>query len=81
MADPSYLSRPPIVLRGIPASPGIGIGKAFVLKEEALVLRISRSLGRKVTKCEKEIQRFRQGSNKTRVEIDQTRDKSSQSAG
>ena len=44
------------VLRGIAASPGIGIGKALVLKEEALSY-IFRALSREETK--KEIQRFR----------------------
>jgi len=70
MAD--LRSRPPIVLRGIPASPGIGIGKAFVLKEEALSY-VFRALQKDEVK--REIQRFRQAVAKTRVEIDQTRDK------
>ena len=65
-------SRPPIVLRGIPASPGIGIGKAFVLKEEALSY-VFRALSKDEVK--KEIQRFRQAVAKTRLEIDQTREK------
>jgi len=66
------MSRPPIVLRGIPASPGIGIGKAFVLKEEALSY-VFRALSKDEVK--KEIQRFRQSVVKTRMEIIQTRDK------
>src|SRR5882672_1819961 len=65
-------SRPPVVLRGIPASPGIGIGKAYVIKEEALSY-VFRALSRDEVK--KEIQRFRQAVIKTRTEIVQTRDK------
>src|SRR5271165_862633 len=65
-------SRPPVVLRGIPASPGIGIGKAFVLKEEALSY-VFRALTKDEVK--KEIHRFRQAVAKTRTEIDQTRDR------
>src|SRR5882672_11126174 len=60
------------VLRGIPASPGIGIGKAFVFKEEALSY-VFRALSRDEVK--KEIQRFRQAVAKTRTEILQSRDK------
>jgi phosphotransferase system enzyme I (PtsI) len=71
MAD-SRPSRPPIVLRGIPASPGIGIGKVFVIKEEALSF-VFRALSKDEVK--KEIQRFRQAVAKTRIEIDETRDK------
>src|ERR1017187_273374 len=70
MAD--HGSRPPVVLRGIPASPGIGIGKAFVLKEEALSY-VFRALTKDEIK--REIQRFRQAVGKARVEIEQTRDK------
>ncbi len=66
------LSRPPIVLRGIAASPGIGIGKAFILKEEALSY-VFRALSKEEVK--KEIQRFRMAVSKTRTEIDLTRDK------
>ena len=65
-------SRAPVVLRGIPASPGIGIGKAFVLKEEALSY-VFRALSKEEVK--KEILRFRQAVAKTRTEIDQTREK------
>src|SRR5690242_1379556 len=61
-----------IVLRGIPASPGIGIGKAFLLKEESFSY-VSRSLARDEVK--KEIHRFRQAITKTRAEILQTREK------
>jgi phosphotransferase system enzyme I (PtsI) len=71
MAD----SRPPtksLVLRGIPASPGIGIGKAFVFKEEALSYEF-RALNR--DEVRKEIQRFRLAVGKTRTEILQNRDK------
>jgi phosphotransferase system enzyme I (PtsI) len=71
MVDPRG-TRPAIVLRGIPASPGIGIGKAFVLKEEALSY-VFRAIPRDELK--KEIQRFRQAVSKTRLEIDQTREK------
>jgi len=60
-------------LRGIAASPGIGIGKAFVVKEEALsyVFRALTS----GSEVKKEIQRFRQASAKTRSDILQTREK------
>src|SRR3954465_7479662 len=61
-----------LVLRGIPASPGIGIGKAFVFKEEALSY-VFRPLGRDDVR--KEIQRFRQAVMRTRTEIIQSRDK------
>jgi phosphotransferase system enzyme I (PtsI) len=60
------------VLRGIPASPGIGIGKAFVFKEEALSY-VFRALTREEVK--REVQRFRQAVAKTRIEIIQSRDK------
>jgi len=70
MTDPR--SRPPIILRGIPASPGIGIGKAFLIKEEALSYTYQ-SISKEDVK--KEIQRFRQAVAKSRTEIDQTRDK------
>jgi len=65
-------SRSPVILRGVPASPGIGIGKVFLIKEEALSY-VFRALSRDDVK--KEIQRFRQAVNKTRTEIGQTRDK------
>src|SRR5438132_6484365 len=65
-------SRPPVVLRGIPASPGIGIGKAFVYKEEALSY-VFRPLAKEEVK--KEILRFRQALTKTRADINQNRDK------
>src|SRR5580700_10307632 len=71
MPDPRA-SRPPVVLRGIPASPGIGIGKVFVLKEEALSY-VFRALSK--DEVRKEIQRFRQAIAKTRTEIIETRDK------
>src|SRR5689334_2334568 len=71
MADPRA-SRPPIVLRGIPASPGIGIGKAYVMKEEALSY-VFRALSKDEVK--REIQRFRQAVARTRTEITQTREK------
>jgi phosphoenolpyruvate-protein phosphotransferase (PTS system enzyme I) len=61
-----------MVLRGIPASPGIGIGKAFVFKEEALSY-VFKSLRRDDVR--KELQRFRQAVAKTRTEILQSRDK------
>ena len=60
------------VLRGIAASPGIGIGKAFVFKEEALSYEF-RALAR--DEVRKEIQRFRQAVGKTRTDILQSRDK------
>src|SRR4029077_1184318 len=61
-----------IFLRGIPASSGIGIGKAFVFKEESLSY-VFRSLSR--DEVRKEIQRFRQSVAKTRTEILQSREK------
>ena len=66
------VARSPVVLRGIPASPGIGIGKAFILKEEALSY-VFRSLSKDEVK--KEIQRFRTAVLKTRNEFVQTREK------
>src|SRR5690242_6961435 len=71
MPDTS-LSRSPVVLRGIAASPGIGIGKAFIMKEEALSY-VFRALSKDEVK--KEIQRFRAAVAKTRTEIGLTRDK------
>jgi phosphotransferase system enzyme I (PtsI) len=71
MAD-LHGSRPPVVLRGIAASPGIGIGKAYVMKEEALSY-VFRALSKDEVK--KEIQRFRLAVAKARAEIDQTREK------
>ena len=71
MADPRP-SRPPVVLRGIAASPGIGIGKAFVLTEESMSY-VFRALSK--DEVRKEVQRFRQAVAKTRLEIDQTREK------
>jgi phosphoenolpyruvate-protein phosphotransferase (PTS system enzyme I) len=71
MSDPKTESKS-IVLRGIAASPGIGIGKAFILKEEALSY-----VYRRVQRDEvrKEIARFKAAVAKTRTEINQTRDK------
>ncbi|HVO33868.1 MAG TPA: phosphoenolpyruvate--protein phosphotransferase [Elusimicrobiota bacterium] len=60
------------ILRGIAASPGIGIGKAFVLKEEALSY-VFRALSRDEVK--REIQRLRQAMARTRNDIHATRDK------
>ena len=65
-------SRAPIVLRGVAASPGIGIGKAYLIKEEALSY-VFRALSKDDVK--KEILRFRQAVAKTRTEIDHTREK------
>ncbi len=61
-----------VVIRGIAASPGIGIGKAFVLKEEALSY-VYRAIAREDVR--KEIQRFRQALVRTRADILQTREK------
>lgn len=72
MVDLSKSSRPPVVLRGVAASPGIGIGKAFVYKEEALTY-VFKPVAREDVK--KEIQRFRQAVAKTRTDIGETRDK------
>jgi phosphotransferase system enzyme I (PtsI) len=60
------------VLRGIPASPGIGIAKAFVLKEEALSY-VFRPVPR--NEIRREIQRFRNAVEKTRADILQTRER------
>lgn len=68
----AHTSRPPIVLRGIPASPGIGIGKVFLMNEEALSY-VFRALPKEEVK--KEIQRFRMAVLKTRSEFVQTREK------
>ncbi len=65
-------SSKPIVIRGIAASPGIGIGKAFVIQEEALSY-VFRPLGREEVR--KEIQRFRQAVGRTRTDVLQTREK------
>src|SRR3974390_1800017 len=62
----------PIVLRGVAAAPGIGIGRAFVVKEESLSF-VARRLTREEVR--REIQRFRQAIAKTRTEILQTRDR------
>jgi len=61
-----------VIIRGIAASPGIGIGKAFLLKEEALSY-IFRALSREEVK--REIQRFRSAIAKTRTDILETREK------
>ncbi len=61
-----------IILRGIPASPGIGIGKAFVLSEEDLSYT-RRSIKKENVK--KEITRFRQALAKTKTDINQSRDR------
>ena len=61
-----------VVIRGVAASPGIGIGKAFLLKEEALSY-IFRALAREEVK--REIQRFRVAITKTRTDILATREK------
>jgi phosphotransferase system enzyme I (PtsI) len=70
MAEPEPTKS--IVLRGIAASPGIGIGKAFVVKEEALSY-VFRALSRDEVK--REIQRFRIAVGRTRADIVQTRDR------
>jgi phosphoenolpyruvate-protein phosphotransferase (PTS system enzyme I) len=62
----------PTVLRGVAASPGIGIGKVYLLKEEALSYE-HRTLQRDEVRGE--IQRFRTAVNKTRTEIRQTRER------
>lgn len=59
-----------VILRGIAASPGIGIGRAFIIQEEALSY-VFRSLSKDEIK--KEIQRFRQAIAKTRADILETR--------
>lgn len=61
-----------IVVRGVAASPGIGIGKAFVMKEESLAYEL-----RKLAKSDvkKEIRRFQSAIDKTRHDILETRDR------
>lgn len=61
-----------VIIRGVAASPGIGIGKAFLMKEEALSY-IFRALSREEVK--REIQRFRAAIAKTRTDILETREK------
>lgn len=65
-------SRPPVVLRGIPASPGIAIGKAYVIREDSFS-HTQRLLPREEVK--KEVQRFRQAVTKTRADILQNRER------
>jgi phosphotransferase system enzyme I (PtsI) len=55
------------IFRGIAASPGIGIGKVFLLKEEELVI-VRRSIEKDGLK--KEIQRFRRALDKTKEEME-----------
>jgi phosphotransferase system enzyme I (PtsI) len=66
------ITHPPIVLRGIPAAPGIAIGKAFIIKEDSFG-HTRRSLARDEVK--KEIQRFRVSVTKTRADIRQNRER------
>jgi len=68
----SLPSQSPIVLRGIPASPGIAIGKAFVIKEDSFG-HTRRTLAREEVR--KEVQRFRSAVNKTRADILQNRER------
>ena len=72
MAIKSLPLHPPIVLRGIPASPGIAIGKAFVIREDSFG-HTRRALAREEVK--KEVQRFRQAVAKTRTDILQNRER------
>lgn len=72
MSESARPSRPPVVLRGIAASPGIGIGKAYVMTEESMSY-VYRTLTRDDVK--KEVQRFRAAVAKTRTDIDSTREK------
>jgi phosphotransferase system enzyme I (PtsI) len=72
MSIESLPTQPPIVLRGIPASPGIAIGKAFVIREDSFG-HTRRTLAREQVK--KEIVRFRQAVTKTRADILQNRER------
>src|ERR1700679_524690 len=68
----SITTHPPVVLRGIPAAPGIAIGKAFVIKEDSFG-HTRRTLARDEVK--KEIQRFRLAVGKTRADIRENRER------
>lgn len=70
MAEKSEPS--PIVLKGIPASPGIAMGKAFVLQEEQLTY-VFRQLSKNEVK--KEIHRFQRAIVKTKADLSVTREK------
>lgn len=59
------------IFHGIPASPGIGIGKVFLLEEEELVI-----VRRTITPAnlKKEIQRFQKALSKTKKEMQQDKE-------
>ncbi|MBI3293087.1 MAG: phosphoenolpyruvate--protein phosphotransferase, partial [Elusimicrobia bacterium] len=59
------------IVRGIPASPGIAIGKAFVLREGEFCY-VRRTITK--DKLSGEIQRFRQALAKTRQEMEASRE-------
>src|SRR4051812_44126341 len=69
---PSQTSGKSIVVRGVAASPGIGIGKAWLLNDEAFSY-VQRSVSRGEVRAE--IQRFRTAVAKTRNDIRQTRER------
>ncbi|MFH1619377.1 MAG: phosphoenolpyruvate--protein phosphotransferase [bacterium] len=56
-----------IIIKGIPASPGIAIGKAYVLEDEEIVVE-RREIPR--DKIRAEVKRFRQALEKTQVDLD-----------
>lgn len=62
----------PVILRGIAASPGIGIGKVFLMKEEALSYALKRLAK---TDVKREIKRFQSAVERTRTEIQTSRDR------
>jgi len=67
------------VLKGIPASPGISIGKAFLFDTHEIIQVIKRPiLDEEVSK---EVHRFKEALNKTRQEISKIKDKISREIG
>ena len=61
-----------IILHGVPASPGIAIGKVFLLEDDEFCL-IQREISKDETK--KEVARFREALSKTRAEMVATQEK------
>lgn len=64
--------RTAIIMQGIPASPGIVIGKVFLMEDEELCL-VQREISKDEVK--KEILRFREALSKTRTEMLATQEK------
>ncbi len=61
-----------VILHGVPASPGIAIGKVFLLEDDEFCL-IQREISKDETK--KEVNRFREALSKTRAEMVATQEK------